>query len=135
MQTYLKLFCLVLPISIALDASWIGVIASGFYRDTFGELFRPDPNLLAAGAFYVLYALALIYFVLKPALDERNLGRAMVAGALLGFTAYMTYDLTNLATLAGWPLLGAAIDTLWGTIMTGVSCGLTYLIATKVFKM
>ncbi len=47
----------------------------------------------------------------------------------------MTYDLTNLATLAGWPVYGAVIDVVWGTLMTAVSSGLTYLIATKVFKM
>jgi uncharacterized membrane protein len=135
MRTYLKLFCLALPISIALDASWIGVIASGFYQSEFGTFFRPDPNFFAGAAFYVLYALALIYFVLKPALEERSLVRAVISGAILGFTAYMTYDLTNMATLVGWPLLGAFVDTCWGTLMTALTSGLTYVVATKVFKM
>jgi uncharacterized membrane protein len=47
----------------------------------------------------------------------------------------MTYDLTNIATLTGWPLYGALIDIAWGTIMTAVTSGLTYIVATKVFKM
>lgn len=135
MRTYLKLFCLVLPISVALDASWIGVIASGFYKSQFGAYFSPTPNLLAAALFYILYALALIYLVLDPALKERSLTRAMLPAAVVGFTAYMTYDLTNMATLAAWPLTAAAVDVLWGTIMTSVTCGLTYVIATKVFRM
>jgi uncharacterized membrane protein len=135
MRTYVKLFCLALPIMIALDASWIGIIASGYYHLAFGVFFRPDPNLFAAALFYILYAVALIFFVLDGALKERSLVKAMLYGAALGFTAYMTYDLTNLATLAGWPLVGAFIDTAWGTIMTSVSAGLTYLVATNVFKM
>jgi uncharacterized membrane protein len=135
MNTYLKLFCIALPISLALDASWIGVIASGFYASNFGTFFRPDPQLWAAGLFYVLYAFAIIFFVLDKAVKEHSLGKAVVGGALLGFTAYMTYDLTNIATLAGWPIFGALVDTLWGTLMTAVTAGLTYLFATKVFKM
>lgn len=135
MRTYLKLFCLALPISVALDASWLGVIASGFYHAQFGAFFRPDPVLWAAGVFYVLYSLSLIFFVLKPALALRSLSTAVIWGAVLGATAYMTYDLTNIATLTGWPLYGALIDIAWGTIMTATTAGLTYIVATKVFKM
>ena len=135
MQTYLKLFCFILPISIALDASWIGVIASGFYHSEFGNFFSATPNLAAAALFYILYALALIFLVLEPALKERSLARAVIAGAALGFTAYMTYDLTNIATLTGWPIFGAFVDVAWGTLMTATTSGLTYMIATKVFKM
>ncbi len=135
MRNYLKLFCLLLPIMIALDASWLGVIAAGFYRQTFGAFFTTPPVLWIGGIFYVLYALSIIFFVLDGALKERSLAKAVVWGALLGATAYMTYDLTNLATLSGWPIYGAVIDVVWGTLMTAVSSGLTYLIATKVFKM
>ena len=135
MRNYLKLFCLALPISIALDASWIGVIASSFYRSTFEDIFVANPNLFAAAVFYVLYAAMLCIIVIAPALAERSLGKAMTFGAAVGFTAYMTYDLTNLATLAVWPLTGAAADVMWGTVMTSVTCGLTYIVATKVFKL
>ncbi len=135
MNTYLKLFCLALPISIALDMSWLGVIAAGFYQSTFGAFFRPDPLLWAAALFYILYALALIYFVLDGALKERSFTKAIAGGAVLGFTVYMTYDLTNLATLPNWPLLGALVDMAWGTLMTALTAGLTYVVATKVFRM
>jgi uncharacterized membrane protein len=135
MRTYAKLFCLALPILIALDASWLGVIASGYYHSAFGAVFRPDPNLFVTAIFYILYTKALIIFVLDGALKERSLGKAMIYGAALGFTAFMTYDLMNLATLAGWPFMGALVDIAWGTIMSGVTAGLTYLIATNVFKM
>ena len=135
MRTYLKLFCIALPITIALDASWIGVIATGFYHSMFGLFFTATPNFVAAALFYVFYVLAVIYFALSPALKSRSLGLAIGNGALLGFAAYMTYDLTNLATLTGWPALGAVVDISWGVLLTSVVAGLTYLISTKVFKM
>jgi uncharacterized membrane protein len=135
MRTYLKLFIVALPISIALDAAWLGVIASGYYHSQFGEFFRPDPILWAAGLFYTLYAMSLCFFVLKPALALRSLARAVIWGGAFGATAYLTYDLTNLATIEGWPLLAAFVDVGWGTLMTAVTSGLTYWVATKVFKV
>jgi uncharacterized membrane protein len=135
MRTYLKLFCLALPISIALAASWMGVIASGFYQSEFGAIFRADPNLFAAALFYILYTLALIFFALDPALKERSLAKAVLWGGALGLTAYMTYDLMNMTMLVGWPLLGTLVDVAWGTLMTAVTAGITYIVATKVFRM
>jgi uncharacterized membrane protein len=40
-------------------------------------------------------------------------------GALFGFFTYATYDLTNLATLKGWPLNIVFIDIIWGMVLTG----------------
>ena len=47
--------------------------------------------------------------------------RALVLGAMFGFFAYATYDLTNLATLKGWSVGIALLDLAWGAIVTGVS--------------
>ena len=135
MRTYLTLFFIALPIALALDASWIGVIAAGFYHTMFGSFFTTTPNLLAAGLFYVSYTFAIIYFSLIPALKSRSLATAITSGAVLGFTAYMTYDLTNLALLSGWPPFGAFVDIAWGTLFTMLVAGLTYVIATKIFKL
>jgi len=44
----------------------------------------------------------------------------MVLGALFGFFAYATYDLTNLATLKDWPLIISLIDIAWGSFLTSV---------------
>jgi uncharacterized membrane protein len=35
--------------------------------------------------------------------------------------AYMTYDLTNLATLRDWPLGLSLVDTAWGCVATGLA--------------
>jgi uncharacterized membrane protein len=39
-------------------------------------------------------------------------------GALFGFFTYATYELTNLATLADWPLGIVFIDIAWGIVLT-----------------
>jgi uncharacterized membrane protein len=45
---------------------------------------------------------------------------AVTLGALFGFFTYATYDLTNLATLKGWPVTIVFIDIVWGSILTGI---------------
>jgi uncharacterized membrane protein len=42
-------------------------------------------------------------------------------GALFGLVAYATYDLTNLATLAGWPASVTLVDLAWGAAITCVT--------------
>jgi uncharacterized membrane protein len=45
----------------------------------------------------------------------------LVMAALFGFFAYATYDLTNLATLKGWPLGLSLVDMAWGTVVSTAS--------------
>jgi len=47
--------------------------------------------------------------------------KVAMTGALLGLFAYGTYDLTNLATLKGWPVFLSILDMAWGTAATSVS--------------
>jgi uncharacterized membrane protein len=56
-----------------------------------------------------------------PAVASGSLLRAACLGALLGFIAYCTYDLTNLATLNGWPVKVALLDIAWGTFITALA--------------
>jgi uncharacterized membrane protein len=53
------------------------------------------------------------------------LGRA----ALFGLVTYATYDLTNLATIEGWPLAVTAIDLVWGTVLSTVTTLLSVWLA------
>ena len=62
-------------------------------------------------------------FAVRPPLDARSTGRAVLLGALFGLFAYGTYDLTNLAVLRDWLLRLAFIDLAWGTFASAVSAG------------
>jgi uncharacterized membrane protein len=105
---------------IALDILWIGLLARPLYDKGIGHLMAEQPNFLAALAFYLLYAIGLMAFVVLP----RATGgwrSAAAWGALFGFIAYMTYDLTNLATLRDWPLALTFIDMAWGAAATALA--------------
>ena len=51
---------------IALDVIWIGVLARPLYARGIGHLMAEHPNFLAAIAFYLLYAIGLMAFVVLP---------------------------------------------------------------------
>ena len=53
-------------------------------------------------------------------------GRVFARGALFGFVAYGTFDLTNLAVLKGWSVAITAIDMAWGTLLTGFVAALAH---------
>ncbi len=126
------LFAVTFVSFIVLDMVWIGVIAMPFYRQELGNLLADTINWPAALLFYAFYAIALLVFVVKPALVKASLKYALVYGAMLGFTAYMTYDLTNLATTRDWPLSITIVDLLWGTVFTAGVSTFVYSIARKL---
>jgi uncharacterized membrane protein len=129
---FLKLYGLTLPILLLADAVWLGVVARGFYRRHLGELLRPDVQWWAAVAFYLLFLVGLLVLAVLPALERQSVWRAVGLGALLGFVAYATYDLTNLATLRGFPSIVAAVDLLWGTALAAGLAAAAFTLATFV---
>lgn len=80
----------------------------------------PRPNWIAAELFYLLYPIALLVFAV-PQADAGGSWRAAGFGALFGFFAYATYDLTNLATLKGWSVSFALVDVLCGTLLSAAA--------------
>lgn len=104
-----------------LDFLWLGFVAKGYYQARVGALLLDKPNLPVAALFYGLYIVGVLIFAVLPALDAGQWGKALLYGALFGFFAYATYDLTNLATLKGWSPGIAMLDLAWGAIATGVS--------------
>lgn len=135
MKKVLTLFCIALPLGAVIDLFWIGVVSINFYREQLGNLFAPTIVWQAALLFYVFYILAIIGFAVLPALKAHSLKKALLLGAGLGFTAYMTYDLTNLAVIRDWPLLMSVVDIAWGTFFTTLISGMTYVVATKFFRL
>jgi uncharacterized membrane protein len=108
---------------VALDALWLGVIARSHYRSGIGHLMAESTNAGAAVAFYAVYALGLMVFVVAPFSGSQGVGLAKLAamGALFGFFAYATYDLTNLATLRQWPLGLSLLDMAWGMVVSSLA--------------
>lgn len=114
---WLKLYLLTLPVFAAVDLLWIGVLARDLYKTNLGHLLSPTVNWTAAAVFYLLYIGGILLFAVRPGLEEGSVARAALWGALFGFFTYMTYELTNAATLPNWPLKVIVLDTLWGVVL------------------
>ncbi len=111
---YLAVVCVI----VALDLLWLGLVAKAMYRQAIGHLMAEQPRPLAAGAFYVLYAAGLMIFAVVPHAEDPAWGKTVLMGALFGFFAYATYDLSNLATLRNWPIRLTLVDMAWGTLLS-----------------
>jgi len=104
----------------AIDLVWLGVIAKNLYQKQIGHLMASQVNWAAAITFYLIFIAGILLFAVFPAVEKASAIRALWLGGALGFLAYATYDLTNLATLKDWPFQIVVIDLLWGTVLTGV---------------
>ncbi|MBV5273796.1 MAG: DUF2177 family protein [Lamprocystis purpurea] len=123
---YIKLYLLTVPVFFAVDLLWLGVIARDFYRDNLGHLLAATVNWPAAIVFYLLFIVGILYFAVAPALTQGSLWRAIINGLLFGFFTYVTYELTNLATLPDWPIKVVLVDTAWGMVLCAAVAGLSY---------
>lgn len=104
----------------AVDMAWLGFFAKGLYKKYLGHFLSENVNWPAAIIFYLLFIAGIFYFAILPAVEKNSLAKAVISGALFGFIAYATYDLTNLATLKDWPLPIVFIDMAWGALLTGL---------------
>jgi uncharacterized membrane protein len=129
---FIKLFLIALPVFFAVDLIWLIFVARSFYQKQIGFLMKPDINWPAAIIFYLLFIAGLVTFVISPAVDKHSWVHAILFGALFGLITYATYDLTNLATIKGWPLLVTVVDLTWGSVLAASISVITYLIANKI---
>jgi uncharacterized membrane protein len=126
---YLKLYALTIPVFFAIDMLWLGIIAKGFYRKNLKLILSSDVNWTAAATFYLIYIAGILFFAVRPAINNASLGQAAVLGALFGFFTYATYDLTNLATIKDWPLVIVVVDILWGVCLCTLVSSLSFMIS------
>ena len=127
---FFTVYLISVPIFFLIDMLWLGVIARNFYRSQLGHMLG-DVKWTVAIIFYLTYLVGLTYFAIVPAIEQGSVGTAALLGALFGFFTYATYDLTNLSTLKGWPVLVSLVDIAWGTVLgASVACG-TYLVYTN----
>ena len=117
-----------LVVFTGVDLIWLGLIARNLYRSEMGALMTDNFNLWAAAAFYLLYPLGVVIFATTPALANGTWRDALLAGALFGFFAYATYDLTNLAVVKDWPVRLMLIDLAWGTVLTATAAACSHAI-------
>ncbi len=119
-KSILLSYCLTFIVFLSIDIFWLGVVAKKLYRRYLGKFLSEDINWKAAIIFYLIFVIGIFYFSIYPALSRESVIYAVVSGSIFGFITYSTYDLTNLATLKGWPVAIVFIDIAWGTVLSAI---------------
>lgn len=130
---YLATYAATLVLFLFIDGIWLGLVARNFYVQQLGSMLRPTPNFGVAGLFYALYVVGVLVFVIFPALNQGTWVTAAAYGALFGLIAYATYDVTNMATLDGWPVVMSVVDMIWGATLTATVATGGYFAARMIF--
>ena len=111
---------------VALDFVWLGRMADVLYRPVMGDMALPGFRIAPAMAFYLLFVGGVVYFAVAPALAGGGARDAALSGAVFGFCAYATYDLTNQATLKLWSTEVTVLDLCWGAFVSAAGATAGY---------
>ena len=128
MIRYTVAYATTLIIFLAIDAVWLTTMSQRLYRPYLADILVDDVNLAPAALFYLIYIGGIIVFATAPAFSTGKLTTAAVYGALYGFFTYATYDLTNQATVRGWPTIITVADISWGSLLSAVAAVVGFLL-------
>lgn len=131
MMQVIKTFLVTFVVFMLIDLVWLGFIARKLYTKYLGYIMKKDVNWPVAIAFYIIFIIGLLFFVLYPAMGKDSWTYALLVGMLYGFVTYSTYDLTNLSTLKDWPVQITIIDLIWGSTLSGLTSVISYFILNR----
>ena len=131
-RLFLIYLSVIVPFLMA-DAVWLGTMMDRLYRPAFGAMLADTPVFWAAIAFYLAYPAGIVIFATLPALRAGSWTQAARLGALFGGFCYATYDLTNQATLRGWPIRVTLADIAWGMFATALAAAIGYAVQRRYF--
>ncbi|WP_252257703.1 DUF2177 family protein [Erythrobacter aurantius] len=114
-----------------LDAMWLRWAADNLYRPVIGEIMADEFDMIAAGAFYVIYLLGTIWFAVRPGVESGKVSVALLNGVLLGGLCYATFDLTSQAVFKVWATHVTLADIAWGAFATGTTSAIVTWITLK----
>lgn len=114
-----------------LDAMWLRWAADNLYRPVIGEIMADEFDMVAAGAFYVIYLLGTIWFAVRPGVESGRVSVALLNGVLLGGLCYATFDLTSQAVFKVWATHVTLADIAWGAFATGTTSAIVTWITLK----
>jgi uncharacterized membrane protein len=132
MQRYVVAYLATGLLLFGVDFLWLRFAGPGLFQPEVGDILSDKPHLAPALLFYLFYPLGVMVLAILPGLRAGTLSTALLNGAVLGFIAYMTFDLSNLAILRLWSVKIAVIDIGWGTFLTALSAFAGYAAATAI---
>jgi uncharacterized membrane protein len=116
---------------VGVDFIWLSTMSDRLYRPVLGPMLAQQFALGPAILFYLFYIAGLIFLAVMPGVRAGSVVKALVNGAVLGFTAYETYDLTNQATLQSWSTVLTIADIVWGTCLSGFAATIGALVTLR----
>ena len=132
MKTYVAAYLFTLVAFLVVDFIWLSTMASRLYRPAIGDLLAENFRLAPAVVFYLIYAADLTFLAVRPAFQTGEWTTALLYGAVVGFMAYATYDLTNQATLKSWSTTLTVADLLWGTFVSAAAATIGYFLTVRL---
>lgn len=133
MKINLIAFASTLIIFVAIDFIWLKSMADILYRPALGDMLAPEFRAVPALLFYLIFAAALTFFAVSPSLQPNaGIATALLNGAIFGFAAYATYDLTNQATLRNWSTLLTVADLAWGSFLSAIAAGAAHWVTARL---
>jgi uncharacterized membrane protein len=129
MTRYIAAYVATFVVFVAIDFVWLSSMANVLYKPVLKDILLPEFRLAPAVVFYLLFPLGLVIFGVAAGIRSGNWTDALVYGALFGFFAYATYDLTNQATLRNWETKLTLIDLAWGSFVSGTAATAGFFIS------
>ena len=129
MKTYAAAYVAATFVFATLDIIWLTFAGAALFKRTLDGVLLADVRLVPALIFYIVFPIGIVVFAVSPALRAGAPMLALGFGALLGFFAYATYDLTNFATIKGWTAQLASIDMACGTMWSALAALAGYYVA------
>ena len=110
-SSFYKTILLILVIMLLLDSVYL-FLTKSIFGELVAKIQRTAMQFRMEGAIvvYVLLALGLYYFIVKPGLSAWE-------AALLGLVIYGTFDFTNYTMFKNYDLKIAIMDTVWGSLL------------------
>jgi uncharacterized membrane protein len=104
-------FLSILAILLLIDSVYL-FLTKAIFGEMVAKIQRTAIQMRLEGAVivYLLLAVALYYFIVKPGLSVWKAG-------LLGLVIYGTFDFTNYAMFKNYDLKIAIMDTVWGSLL------------------
>ena len=127
----IKQYIVALCIVLAIDLTWVLVIANSFYNEQLSGFARPETvSIWSAVLAWALIPLGIVLFVNQVSKSNKQ---SLIYGALFGFILYGVYDFTNYATLANFTLTMLIVDIAWGTFLCSISSLMLRSFSKKIF--
>lgn len=117
---------------VALDVTWIWLVASGMYKHVLGDSLRSPPGVVAGILAWICIVGTVYLFALPYALPERSWKLALQQGAVVGTLLYGTFEFTNLSIIKSWTWGLAFADLAWGGLVCAIAAVVQLFLYSKV---